>query len=101
MSTPEELKVGRRNLLAQLRHDLDRDLTEYPVDAGTMRELVEVLEGVRVVPSLAQIDTALRNRLIASNFNDNLHEPIRTQTIDVWSDLLAGAVLNLMGGEKP
>lgn len=51
MSTPEEIEVGRRNLLAQLRHDLRRDLTEYPVDAGTMRELVEVLEGVRMVPS--------------------------------------------------
>ena len=46
MSTPEELEVGRRNLLAQLRHDLRRDLTEYPVDAATMRELVVVLEGL-------------------------------------------------------
>lgn len=46
MSTPEEIEVGRRNLLAQLRHDLRRDLTEYPVDAATMRELVEVLEGL-------------------------------------------------------
>ena len=42
----EELEVGRRNLLAQLRQSLDRDLTEYPVDAATMRALVVVLEGL-------------------------------------------------------
>lgn len=49
--TAEELEVGRRNLLSQLRHDLKRDLSEYPVDAGTMRDLVEVLEGVSARPA--------------------------------------------------
>ena len=44
--TAEQLETGRRNLLSQLRHDLKRDLSEYPVDAATMRDLVEVLEGL-------------------------------------------------------
>ena len=44
--TAEQLETGRRNLLSQLRHDLKRDLSEYPVDADTMRDLVEVLEGL-------------------------------------------------------
>lgn len=54
MSTPEGLEVGRRNLLAQLRQSLDRDLTEYPVDAATMRELVQVLEGLAPDPEVCQ-----------------------------------------------
>lgn len=45
---PEEIEVGRRNLLAQLKHELRRDLEEYPVDVATMRDLVEVLEGLPV-----------------------------------------------------
>lgn len=44
--TAEQLETGRRNLLSQLRHDLKRDLSEDPVDADTMRDLVVVLEGL-------------------------------------------------------
>lgn len=53
-----------------------------------------------LMPTLEEIDAALRKRLVASNFNDNLHEPLRTQTIDVWADLLAGTVLALLNGTK-
>lgn len=46
MTTPEELEVGRRNLLAQLRQLLERDKFEYTLTPGTARDLVEVLEGL-------------------------------------------------------
>ena len=47
--TVEELEQGRRSLLSQLRQSLRKaDLSEYPVDAATMRDLVELLEGVAV-----------------------------------------------------
>lgn len=54
----------------------------------------------REPPTREQIEQALRKRLVASNFNDNLHEPMSTQTIDQWVDVLAGAVLALMGGAE-
>lgn len=44
------------------------------------------------------LERALRERMRNSNFADNLHEPIRTQTIDQWADLFAGTVLALLGG---
>lgn len=49
--TAEELEQGRRSLLSQLRRDLKRDLSEYPVDAATMRDLVTVLEGLAPKPA--------------------------------------------------
>lgn len=45
----EELEVGRRNLLAHLKRELRDGKAElYPLDAGTVRDLVELLEGVAV-----------------------------------------------------
>lgn len=44
----EELEVGRRNLLAQLKRELSTEAEVYPLDAATVRDLVEVLEGVAV-----------------------------------------------------
>lgn len=57
--TAEQLETGRRNLLSQLRHDLKRDLSEYPVDAATMLDLVTVLEGLAPLDRKA-VDAALR-----------------------------------------
>lgn len=51
-ATPEEIEVARRNLVAQLKQMLRRkDLDEYPIDAQTARDLVEVLENVKAVGS--------------------------------------------------
>lgn len=55
---------------------------------------------VRPLPTREQIERTLRKRLVDSNFNNHLHEPVRTQTIDQWVDVLAGAVLALMGGTE-
>lgn len=69
---------------------LARYLRESLLAAGVFRE----------PPTREQIEQALRKRLVDSNFNGHLHEPVRTQTIDQWVDVLAGAVLALMGGAK-
>ena len=56
----EELEVGRRNLLAQLKRELrDGKAEVYPLDAGTVRDLVEVLEGLPPLDRKA-VDAALR-----------------------------------------
>lgn len=97
MSTPEELEVGRRNLLAQLRQSLRRDLTEYPVDAATMRELVEVLEG------LAPIGHSVEE--IAARIADCVpHADLDGFSLSerLWiGKAVAPLFQDLMGGEKP
>lgn len=52
--TPDEVEVARRNLIAELKDVLLRDLDEYPIDARTLRDLVEVLEAVAPVEQIAQ-----------------------------------------------
>lgn len=54
----------------------------------------------RPVVDREALERALRDRMVRSNFNDNLHEPLRTQTIDQWADVLAGAVLALLPTEE-
>lgn len=48
-----------------------------------------------VLPTRAGVEHALRERLLASNFTGIQHEPLRTQVIDQWVDVLAGTVLSL------
>lgn len=55
MSTPEELEVGRRNLLAQLKRELSTEAEVYPLDAATVRDLVEVLEGAAALDELREL----------------------------------------------
>jgi hypothetical protein len=45
------------------------------------------------------VERTLRDRLVRSNFSDNLHEPLRTQVIDQWVDVLAGPVHALLNGD--
>lgn len=59
MSTPEEIEVARRNLVAELKQMLRRkDLDEYPIDARTARDLVEVLEALAPRTSVDPVDEA-------------------------------------------
>ncbi len=41
------------------------------------------------------VERILRDRLLASNFTSIQHEPLRTQVVDQWVDVLAGAVMSL------
>lgn len=52
------------------------------------------LEGATPAIDRRRVEQVLRDRLVDSNFNDNLHEPMRTQTIDTWVDVLAGALFS-------
>lgn len=87
---PTEASDAAWTTLTQLGHFVPGDA----VDAAL------VAARPYLMPTLKEIDAALRDRLVASNFNDNLHEPLRTQTIDVWADLLAGTVVALLNGSK-
>lgn len=48
-----------------------------------------------LLPTRAGIEHALRERLLASNFTSIQHEPLRTQVVDQWVDVLAGTVMSL------
>lgn len=47
-------------------------------------------------PSRQQVERTLRERLQNSNFTSIQHEPVRTQMIDTWVDVLAGTVMSLL-----
>jgi hypothetical protein len=53
-----------------------------------------------LMPSREEIERSLRERLINSNFNGDLPEPVRTQVNDQWIEILAGTVLALLNGES-
>ena len=44
MSTPEEIEVARRNLIAQLKAGYSESMEYVRLDLQTVRDLIEVLE---------------------------------------------------------
>jgi len=48
-----------------------------------------------VLPTRMGVERILRDRLLASNFTSIQHEPLRTQVVDQWVDVLAGTVMSL------
>lgn len=74
--------------------------TGYQFEAPIMADALIAAGVARPMPTREQIERALRDRLQQSNFADNLHEPIRTQSIDQWVDLFAGTVLTLLNGSE-
>lgn len=90
----EEIENGRRSLVAQLKQSLRRaDLEEYPVDVATMRDLIEVLEAVRPMPTAEQV--AMRLSLV--RFSDEESDRMIELTMrEAWP--LADAVVGMLDG---
>ena len=59
---------------------------------GVRSNSANSLEGATPVADRKHVEQVLRDRLVASNFNDNLHEPLRMQSIDTWVDVLTGSL---------
>ena len=96
--TGDEL-IGRRVMVG----NKPATVTEYnPFNRPPFA--LEYVDGTRVfgwretfyvLPTRAGVEHALRERLLASNFTSIQHEPLRTQVVDQWVDVLAGTVLGL------
>lgn len=102
--SPEELEVGRRNLLAQLRESANNPEGSW-LDVATVRDLVEVLEGVRVRVTQPQIAEVLElHRIECFGPGEVSCRDCRDKGwMSTWDYVqhVAAAVSDLTGGEKP
>jgi hypothetical protein len=83
--------------------DAEADAGPCCLQVGTC-ELLNVAisssSAARPMPTREQIERAMREQLVRSNFSDNLHEPMRSQVIDQWVEVLAGSMVLLLNGAE-